>query len=378
MVLTLHRSLVTGQHLAILHKLTTLRLFAKLAGFLFFAAHWRLAVLAPEKVETSLFFAWGLPTALMCSLPLDVEALAREAGENGSYELFLLWAPELFHFVTNTMVRANTQLKGFFSLVTAYYLFVSRRALRCSDQAHSIFTSSSLLILALSQRLMQITSSSYSHFLRRPSLPPLTPPSLASSLLLFLLQFFDSSISTSLSTLVRTEYYFKNCDSSTPSLPSSARKIRPGTLPSSLPTPPPTTPILSVDAERSLTLLKVLERQYPEDYAVVSSFCQLLLKASAKQQLTEGFVREQLRRCTNAVVELVRRMYEAVQKDSVETVLNHSHGKVVEVPVEEALVALQSRVELLVLKEGMAVVMADCTEQLNQACAVRSFGVGWE
>ena len=51
-----------------------------------------------------------------------MEALAREAGEGGCYELFLLWAPELFHFVTDAMVRGNAQLKGFFSLVTAYYL----------------------------------------------------------------------------------------------------------------------------------------------------------------------------------------------------------------------------------------------------------------
>lgn len=219
---------------------------------------------------------------------------------------------------------------------------------------------------------MQITASSFSHFLRRPSLPSLPSSSLAPSLLLFLLQFFDSSISASLSTLVRTESYFKNCDSPTPSLPSSARKIRPGTLPSSLPTPSPTTPTFSVDVERSLTLLKALERQYPEDYAVASSFCQLLLKASAKQQLTDGFVRELLRRCAGAVTEAVRRMYEAVQKESVETVLNHSQGKVVEVPAEEALVALQSRVELLVLKEGMAAVLADCAAQLERACAVRS------
>ena len=164
---------------------------------------------------------------------------------------------------------------------------------------------------------------------------------------------------------MRTESYFKNCDSPTPSLPSSARKIRPGTLPSSLPTPSPIAPTFSVDVERSLTLLKALERQYPEDYAVASSFCQLLLKASAKQQLTDGFVRELLRRCAGAVTE-------AVQKDSVETVLNHSQGKVVEVPAEEALVALQSRVELLVLKEGMAAVLADCATQLERACAVRS------
>lgn len=250
--------------------------------------------------------------------------------------------------------------------------------LRRSEQTRAAFSASSLLILACSQRLMQITTSSFSHFLRRPSLaslvslPSLPSSSLAPSLLLFLLQFFDSSISASLSTLVRTESYFKNCDSPTPSLPSSARKIRPGTLPSSLPTPSPIAPTFSVDVERSLTLLKALERQYPEDYAVASSFCQLLLKASAKYQLTDGFVRELLRRCAGAVTEAVRRVYEAVQKDSVETVLNHSQGKVVEVPAEEALVALQNRVELLVLKEGMAAVLADCAAQLERACAVRS------
>ena len=83
-------------------------------------------------------------------------------------------------------------------------------------------------------------------------------------------------------------------------------------------------------------------------------------------------MRELLRRCAGAVTEAVRRVYEAVQKDSVETVLNHSQGKVVEVPAEEALVALQSRVELLVLKEGMAAVLADCAAQLERACAVRS------
>ena len=121
-VRTLHRSLVTGQYQAILHKLTTLRLFAKLAGFLFFAAHWRVAVRAPDKTAPTLFFAWVLVSSFTHSLPLDVEALAREAGESGCYELFLLWAPELFHFVTDAMVRGNAQLKGFFLLVTAYYL----------------------------------------------------------------------------------------------------------------------------------------------------------------------------------------------------------------------------------------------------------------
>lgn len=53
----LHASLLARQYQSLLHKLTILRLFAKLLGFVTFSSFWRLSVCAvADKQSLPLFF----------------------------------------------------------------------------------------------------------------------------------------------------------------------------------------------------------------------------------------------------------------------------------------------------------------------------------
>lgn len=57
MIRVLHASLLARQFQSLLHKLTILRLFAKLLGFATFSSFWRLSVCSvADKQSLSLFF----------------------------------------------------------------------------------------------------------------------------------------------------------------------------------------------------------------------------------------------------------------------------------------------------------------------------------
>ena len=291
----------------------------------------------------------------------------RDACESGCFELFLLWVSELFHFVTDAMIRSSAELKAFFGFLAFQYQYWSSSGVMNRERGQRPFDASSLLLLTLAQRLLQITASSFSHVLPRSLDIAPSPSACDASTLLFLLQFFDSQVALLFSTVVRTDQFLKNCDSTTPSLPSSARKIRPGTVSTTLPLSDSSTitPLLSVELERSATLLKALERQNPEQYPIIHSFCLLVLDACAKQRVTHDYVNSLMKECSFSVRECVRQMYAAVQKDSVETVLNRSNGKCVATTPEEGMIQLQNRVECILLKEVMTAVQSDYASQVK-------------